>query len=516
MEGLVEKAIEALTPVIPEENGVRKPKLDAKLMKRPPFRYLYDIIMAVSRSTGFPPKKIFTRADLIENIKDKTAKINYLKKIIKYTGQVLGKKEMDLDPRAVISGKEVEKTLTFLITFVDAARRYQKHLERKQGRAAEGGKEGAKKEAPRERERERDSNADKEKEREREREREAEKAKEAEQEKARLEREAEKEREREEEERAAEERERKEREAREERERAEKEAEETTESPAEERRRRLAADIEARLSAGSKPQEGEGDSEGSQEEDLDLEVRGREDSLRPVDRKVSRSRGSRAPLAAPTDRSSRAGSGRTSHKEREAPVVVRPKIARPMSARPPPPSIARPSSRRIPSQAAAAAGRGGDEPELGMGMGLSDDEEEQDELADLIAEGLVDDELDQMAQLGEKETEGGALVRDLQGSTDVATPGASATHRFARVTEGVRDASRSVLPFSRAVAQVPDYVGAMHSEIMEWRNRREELEVQIGRQRAGHGTDAHQAACAASVRSLETLRQNIRHAMRPL
>lgn len=61
---------------------IKKPVLTEKLLKKPPFRFLHDIIKAVIKETGFL-KGLFNEHELnSDNVKDKDAKINFLNKLI--------------------------------------------------------------------------------------------------------------------------------------------------------------------------------------------------------------------------------------------------------------------------------------------------------------------------------------------------------------------------------------------------------------------------------------------------
>lgn len=61
---------------------VKKPNLTEKLLKKPPFKFLHDIIHVVIQSTGFLDG-LYTAEELVsENIKDRDAKIGFLQKAI--------------------------------------------------------------------------------------------------------------------------------------------------------------------------------------------------------------------------------------------------------------------------------------------------------------------------------------------------------------------------------------------------------------------------------------------------
>lgn len=61
---------------------VKKPVLTEKLLSKPPFRFLHDIIKVIIKEHGFL-KDLFSEHELnYENIKDKDAKIAFLNKLI--------------------------------------------------------------------------------------------------------------------------------------------------------------------------------------------------------------------------------------------------------------------------------------------------------------------------------------------------------------------------------------------------------------------------------------------------
>ncbi|XP_021693082.1 TRAF3-interacting protein 1 [Aedes aegypti] len=88
---------------------VKKPALTDKLLKKPPFRFLHDIINVVIKDTGFL-SGLYTPDELIsDNIKDRDAKIAYLQKLIDVTKSVTGQ-ELKVRPSKVVAGLEADKT----------------------------------------------------------------------------------------------------------------------------------------------------------------------------------------------------------------------------------------------------------------------------------------------------------------------------------------------------------------------------------------------------------------------
>ncbi|XP_012145171.2 intraflagellar transport 54 [Megachile rotundata] len=87
----------------------KRPPLTEKLLKKPPFRFLHDIVSAVINETGFLDG-LFTEEELnSENIKNKEAKVAYLTKLIEVVKLATG---INLTVRAskIVSGQEPTKT----------------------------------------------------------------------------------------------------------------------------------------------------------------------------------------------------------------------------------------------------------------------------------------------------------------------------------------------------------------------------------------------------------------------
>ncbi|XP_025026753.1 TRAF3-interacting protein 1 isoform X1 [Python bivittatus] len=92
---------------------IRKPPLTERLLSKPPFRYLHDVIGEVIRSTGFM-KGLYTEAEMkSDNVKDKDAKIIFLQKAIDVVIIVTGE-HLAVKPARVVAGHEPERTNEFL------------------------------------------------------------------------------------------------------------------------------------------------------------------------------------------------------------------------------------------------------------------------------------------------------------------------------------------------------------------------------------------------------------------
>ncbi|XP_073928243.1 TRAF3-interacting protein 1 isoform X5 [Castor canadensis] len=106
---VVRRTQEALGKVI------RKPPLTEKLLNKPPFRYLHDIITEVIRITGFM-KGLYTDAEMkSDNVKDKDAKISFLQKAIDVVVLVSGE-PLSVKPARIVAGHEPERTNELLQT----------------------------------------------------------------------------------------------------------------------------------------------------------------------------------------------------------------------------------------------------------------------------------------------------------------------------------------------------------------------------------------------------------------
>nr|XP_045002633.1 TRAF3-interacting protein 1 isoform X2 [Jaculus jaculus] len=94
---------------------IRRPPLTEKLLSKPPFRYLHDIITEVIRMTGFL-KGLYTDTEMkSDNVKDKDAKISFLQKAIDVVMMVSGE-PLSAKPARIVAGHEPEKTNELLQT----------------------------------------------------------------------------------------------------------------------------------------------------------------------------------------------------------------------------------------------------------------------------------------------------------------------------------------------------------------------------------------------------------------
>merc|ERR1719473_2155885 len=102
--GDFELTIEMLQPLF------AKPKLNEKLLGKPPFRFLHDVVMAVVNATGFATGLYADDETDSAAIKEKPQKIAFLEKIVKLIGVQLNTYTTDIKPAKIVSGLEPENT----------------------------------------------------------------------------------------------------------------------------------------------------------------------------------------------------------------------------------------------------------------------------------------------------------------------------------------------------------------------------------------------------------------------
>ncbi|CBZ29535.1 conserved hypothetical protein [Leishmania mexicana MHOM/GT/2001/U1103] len=89
------------------------PELTPKLLKRPPFRFIHDIVCGID--ARFAAYDHIIPAELRDSAKvdTKEKKIEYLTTLIQYINKIM-KVEIDVNPKKIVSGSEPEKTNIFL------------------------------------------------------------------------------------------------------------------------------------------------------------------------------------------------------------------------------------------------------------------------------------------------------------------------------------------------------------------------------------------------------------------
>ena len=92
---------------------ITRPKLSDKLLGKPPFRFLHDIISEITKKTGFATNLFSPEEISSENVKDKDAKIQYLEKIIKLVGVHLNTLT-EVKSQKIVAGLEPVNTNRFL------------------------------------------------------------------------------------------------------------------------------------------------------------------------------------------------------------------------------------------------------------------------------------------------------------------------------------------------------------------------------------------------------------------
>jgi TRAF3-interacting protein 1 len=87
----------------------QKPPMTQKLLLKPPFRYLHDIVTSTLKATSFAPN-LFQPEELDSNlVSTKEAKIAFLDKLIDFVNKCTGKK-LDVKANKIVAGLEPEKT----------------------------------------------------------------------------------------------------------------------------------------------------------------------------------------------------------------------------------------------------------------------------------------------------------------------------------------------------------------------------------------------------------------------
>lgn len=92
---------------------IKKPALTEKSLKKPPFRFLHDVITNVIKSTGFLKGLYSADESQSENVKDKDSKIAFLQKAIDALSLVTNQ-PVNLKPSKVVAGHDPQKTNLFL------------------------------------------------------------------------------------------------------------------------------------------------------------------------------------------------------------------------------------------------------------------------------------------------------------------------------------------------------------------------------------------------------------------
>ncbi|KAJ3130469.1 TRAF3-interacting protein 1 [Nowakowskiella sp. JEL0407] len=103
LDDLIKRTIDILGRIL------KKTPLNPKLLAKPPFRYLHDLIMEIISSTEFANGLYNETEQNSENVKDKDTKVAYLTKVIDCVGV-----EIRANPLKIVAGLEPEETNLFL------------------------------------------------------------------------------------------------------------------------------------------------------------------------------------------------------------------------------------------------------------------------------------------------------------------------------------------------------------------------------------------------------------------
>lgn len=86
---------------------IEKPKMTEKLLQKPPFKYLFDIIAETTKKTGFA-NGLYSGQELnAEFHSDKDKKIVYLQKIIKVV-ELMSGAAVEAKPQRIVAGLDPE------------------------------------------------------------------------------------------------------------------------------------------------------------------------------------------------------------------------------------------------------------------------------------------------------------------------------------------------------------------------------------------------------------------------
>ena len=100
---------------------ISRPKLTEKLLSKPPFRFLHDIVTEVTRVTGFS-RGMYTEEEMDSaNVQEKEKKVLYLEKLIKLIGVHLNT-VVEARPAKIVAGLEAQNTNVLLQLLAVAAK----------------------------------------------------------------------------------------------------------------------------------------------------------------------------------------------------------------------------------------------------------------------------------------------------------------------------------------------------------------------------------------------------------
>ena len=92
---------------------ITRPKLSEKLLSKPPFRFLFDIVLEVIKVSGFA-STLYTPEEMDSaNVTEKAQKLSFLEKIIRLVGVQLNTM-IEAKPLRIIGGYDPQNTNNFL------------------------------------------------------------------------------------------------------------------------------------------------------------------------------------------------------------------------------------------------------------------------------------------------------------------------------------------------------------------------------------------------------------------
>ena len=107
-------------------NYVEYPQLTEKYLRRPPFKYIFQIFLTLNTKTGFA-KDVFKEQELNPDFYDSPEKkMVFLKQILKIVYD-LNSKPCPLKPQSIIKGTECDKTNEFLQDMFSASLSFEKN-----------------------------------------------------------------------------------------------------------------------------------------------------------------------------------------------------------------------------------------------------------------------------------------------------------------------------------------------------------------------------------------------------
>jgi Microtubule-binding protein MIP-T3. len=95
---------------------ISKPKCTNKLLNKPPFRFIHDIVTSTLKATGFPDRYFSTQELDSNHFNNKSSKVAFLEKLI-YLVSVAKGIPLDVRPAKIVAGLEVLNTNALLFAF---------------------------------------------------------------------------------------------------------------------------------------------------------------------------------------------------------------------------------------------------------------------------------------------------------------------------------------------------------------------------------------------------------------